>query len=162
MRLVARQDHGSYWKKKTQRVAIKREYRIKGPMSLSQLSTGAGEFERNSQDRNTKRERRRSQTRDNYRSRSIAHFGSSMASRARQPREAGQRGDEEGEEMEKWWNRRGEGRRKGGRSFFSLAGCNGSRGYWQSLTKRKTTNGNRHCVSSVRSSAHFTKTIWAS
>ena len=102
MRLVARQDHGSYWKKKkTQRVAIKREYRIKGPMSLSQLSTGAGEFERNSQDRNTKRERRRSQTRDNYRSRSIAHFGSSMASRARQPREAGQRGDEEGEEMEK-------------------------------------------------------------
>ena len=26
--------------------------------------------------------------------------------------------------------------------FFLLAGCNGSRGYWQSLTERDTTNGN--------------------
>ena len=39
----------SYWKRKTQRVTIKQKYRIKGSKSLSQQSTGAGEFERDSQ-----------------------------------------------------------------------------------------------------------------
>ena len=73
MRLVARQDHGFVQKERTQRVTIKQEYRIKGPRSLSQRSTGAGEFERDSQlDRNTKREQKRGQTRGNYHSRSIA------------------------------------------------------------------------------------------
>ena len=45
------------------------------------------------------------------------HFGSSMASRTRQPRERGQRGEEEGEEggRQGKGEQRGEGRGKGGR-----------------------------------------------
>ncbi len=35
--------------------------------------------------------------------------------------------------------------------FFFLAGCNGSRGYWQSLTKRETTKGNTRDVTSQAS-----------
>ena len=48
----------SYSRRKTQRVTIKQEYRIEGPKSLSRRSTGAGEFERDSQlDCNTKRKK---------------------------------------------------------------------------------------------------------
>ena len=73
MRLVARQDHGFVQRERTQRVTIKQEYRIKGSRSMSQRSTGAGEFERDSQlDHNTKRKQKSGQTRGNYHSRGIA------------------------------------------------------------------------------------------
>ena len=49
----------SYEQRKTQGVTIKQEYRVGGPQSLSQRSTGKGESERDPQlDRNTKRETR--------------------------------------------------------------------------------------------------------
>ena len=73
MRLVARQDHGFVRQEKNAKNYYLAGVSIEGPQSLSQRSTGREESNRDSQlDRNTMQETKKSQTRGDYHSRSIA------------------------------------------------------------------------------------------
>ena len=82
------EDRGGKERKEGQKNTIKQECRIKGLRSLPQRSTGAEEFESDSQlDRNAKWKQRRGQTRVNYYSRSIASKVPENLCQTTEPRE---------------------------------------------------------------------------